>query len=349
MFRIKRRRTRGIKVGEVKLGGNNPVRVQSMCNTNTKDIAATVKQIQYLEDAGCEIVRVAVPDIESAGSVKKIGGEINIPLVADVHYNYKLAIECLNNGIDKIRINPGNITPDKLKSIANKAKDTGTPLRIGINIGSLPKRIVARLGNTPEAMVESALTAIRLFEGLGFYELVVSLKSSDIQQTITANRMFSEKSDYPLHLGITEAGTIRAGTIKSSIGIGCLLLNGVGDTIRVSLTADPVEEVIAGYTILSSLGLRKSAMLVSCPTCGRAEIDIIKVANEVEKKLAQIERPLKIGILGCFVNIEEAKMADIGIAGLNGYGILFKEGKMLRKVEKEKLVEELLKAINNGV
>ena len=343
---IKRKKTKKIKIGELNIGGNNPIRVQSMCNTNSKDISATVKQIHQLEKVGCEIVRIAIPDIESAKSVKNIKKQINIPLVADIHYDYKLALECLKQGIDKIRINPGNISKDKLKIIVKKAKKCKVPIRIGVNMGSLPKDIAKRFGYSPKAMVESALETIKLFESLDFYDTIVSLKSSDILQTIEANILFSEKSNYPIHLGITEAGTIRSGTIKSSIGIGYLLLNGIGDTIRVSLTDKPIEEVLAGHSILRLLGLRKGIILISCPTCGRAKIDVIKIANEAEKRLVKIEKPIKVGILGCFVNVEEAKIADVGIAGAGKYGILFRKGKVIKKVEKKKLVEELFKEIN---
>lgn len=345
MLSVKRKKTKEIKLGHIKLGGSNSIRVQSMCNTKTKDISATVKQVRQLEEVGCEIVRIAIPDIESAKSVKKIKKKINIPLVADIHYDYKLALECLKQGIDKIRINPGNISEDKLKIIVREAKNYNVPIRIGINIGSLPKNIIRKFGYSSNAMVKSALETIKLFEALDFYDIIVSLKSSDILQTIEANILFSKKSNYPVHLGVTEAGTIRSGTVKSSIGCGYLLLNGIGNIIRVSLTADPLEEVLVGYDILRSLGLRKGAVLISCPTCGRAEIDVIKVANEVEKRLVKIEKSIKVGVLGCFVNVEEARMADMGIAGAGKYGILFRKGKIIKKIEKNKIVDELLKEI----
>ncbi|MBU4501937.1 MAG: flavodoxin-dependent (E)-4-hydroxy-3-methylbut-2-enyl-diphosphate synthase [Nanoarchaeota archaeon] len=342
---VKRRKTKEIKVGNVKLGGNNPIRVQSMCSTKTKDIDATIKQIHSLEETGCELIRIAVPDIESVKKIKKIKQQINIPLIADVHYNYKLALESLKQGVDKIRINPGNIPEDELKLIVKEAKDADKPIRIGINIGSLPKNITQKLGFTSEAMFKAALDTVDTFENLDFRNIVVSLKSSDIFQTIEANRLFSEKSDYPLHLGITEAGTIKSGIAKSSIGLGYLLIKGIGDTIRVSLTADPTEEVLTAYNILKSLNLRKGATVISCPTCGRAEIDVINIAEEIEKRLIKIEKPIKVGVLGCFVNVEEAKMADVGIAGAEKYGIIFKKGKIIRKVEKENLIEEILKEI----
>ncbi|MCG2718885.1 MAG: flavodoxin-dependent (E)-4-hydroxy-3-methylbut-2-enyl-diphosphate synthase [Nanoarchaeota archaeon] len=342
---VKRRKTKEIKVGNVKLGGNNPIRVQSMCSTKTKDINATIKQIHSLEETGCELIRIAVPDIESVKKIKKIKQQINIPLIADIHYDYKLALESLKQGVDKIRINPGNIPEDELKLIVKEAKDADKPIRIGINIGSLPKNITQKFGFTSEAMFKAASDTVDTFENLDFRNIVVSLKSSDIFQTIEANRLFSEKSDYPLHLGITEAGTIKSGIAKSSIGLGYLLIKGIGDTIRVSLTADPTEEVLTAYNILKSLNLRKGATVISCPTCGRAEIDVINIAEEIEKRLIKIEKPIKVGVLGCFVNVEEAKMADVGIAGAEKYGIIFKKGKIIRKVEKENLIEEILKEI----
>lgn len=343
---IERKKTREIRVGKIKIGGNNPIRVQSMCNT--KDISSTVKQIRCLEEVGCEIVRIAVPDMGSAKSTGKIRKQINIPLVADIHYDYKLALECLKQGIDKVRINPGNISKDKLVLIVKEAKSLNTPIRIGVNIGSLPKEVVRKFGHTDKAMVESALETVKFFESLDFYDLIVSLKSSDIFQTINANILFSEKSDYPLHLGITESGTMRNGLIKSSIGLSYLLLRGIGDTVRVSLTADPEEEVLAGYSILRSLGLKKGATLISCPTCGRAEIDVVKIANEIERRLIKIKKLVKVGVLGCFINVEEVKMAGIGIAGAEKQGILFKNGKVIKKVKKSRLVDELLKEIKNS-
>ncbi|MEN7981951.1 MAG: flavodoxin-dependent (E)-4-hydroxy-3-methylbut-2-enyl-diphosphate synthase [Nanoarchaeota archaeon] len=339
---IQRKKTKEVKIGNLKIGGNNPIRVQSMCNTKTSDVDSTVKQILELESVGCEIIRIAVPDIESAKQINKIKKQINIPLVTDIHYDYALALECIKQGIDKIRINPGNISEDKLKIIIKEAKNKKIPIRIGINIGSLPKKIMEKFGSSPKAIVESALETIKICEDLNFHNIIVSLKSSDIFETIGANKLFSEKSNYPLHLGITESGTEKGGIIKSSIGIGALLLEGIGDTIRVSLSADPKKEIFAGYSILKSLKLRKGAILISCPTCARAKIDVIKIAKEVEEKLTKIDKPIKVGILGCFVNADEAKMADIGIAGRENGGILFKNGKVIRNVGKENLVEELL-------
>ena len=348
MGEIKRKNTREVKVGNVKIGGSNPISVQSMCDTKTADVDATVTQIIQLEEAGCEIQRVAVPDMESAQCVGKIIRQINSPLVADVHYDYRLALECIRQGIDKVRVNPGNTPADKLRIVVKEAKDAGIPIRIGINIGSLPKNIVDKFGHSADGMVESALNAIKLCEELDFQGIVVALKSSDIFQTIKANKLFSEKSDYPLHLGVTEAGTLRSGTIKSSIGIASLLLDGIGDTIRVSLSADPVEEVIAGFSMLRTLGLRKGAVLVSCPTCGRSEIDVVKIANELEKKIIKIEKPIKVGVMGCFVNADEAKIADVGIAGAKDHGILFRKGELIKKVEKDRLIDELLNEIGDS-
>jgi len=342
---IARKKTREVKIGKISVGGENPIAVQSMCNTKTSDVGATVKQILELEEAGCEINRVAVPDMESAKAVGKIVKEINTPLVADIHYDYRIALECIKQGIDKIRVNPGNTPEEKLKEVVKSAKDSGIPIRIGVNQGSLRKDIIAKYGHSPEGMAEEALNAIKLCEELDFHDIIVSLKSSDIFQNMKANQIFSSKSDYPLHLGITEAGTLRSGTIKSSIGIGSLLLGGIGDTIRVSLSADPVEEVAAGFSMLKMLGLRKGVVVVSCPTCGRAQIDVIKTANEIEKKLMKCKKNIKVGVMGCFVNADEAKMADIGVAGAPDKGILFKNGEILREVEKDKLAEELLKEI----
>ncbi len=345
-MRIKRKRAREVRVGKLILGGNNPVRVQSMCNTRTRNAEETIKQISQLEEAGCEIARIAVPDLESAKNVGKIRKQAGIPIVADIHYDYKLALECLKQGIDKIRINPGNIAKDKLRIIAREAKNFNVPIRIGINAGSLPKYIAKKFGCTPKGMAESALDTAKLFESQDFYDAVVSLKSSDVLQTIDANLLFSEKSDYPLHLGVTESGTLRTGAIKSAVAIGYLLLRGIGDTARISLTANPVEEVYAGYALLKSLGLREGAEIVSCPTCARKQIDVIKIASQLEKYATKIKKPVKIAVLGCFVNAEEAKHADIGIAGAQKHGIIFSGGKALRKARKDKAVEELLKEIS---
>lgn len=340
-----RRKTKEVRVGRAKIGGNNPVLVQSMCSTKTTDVDSTLKQIQGLEDVGCEIVRLAVPDLDSAKCFGYIKKRVSLPLVADVHYDYKIALECLKQGADKVRVNPGNIPKEKLKLIVEAAKDSGTPIRIGVNTGSLPNDAVKKFGHGTKAVVEAALDTLKLFESLDFYNTVVSLKSSDVLQNIEANELFSRVSDYPLHLGVTEAGTARSGVIKSSISIGYLLMEGIGDTIRISLTADPVEEVLAGHTLLRTLRLREGAVLVSCPTCGRSKLEVIKIANEVEKMIMRIEKPLKVGVMGCFVNVDEAKMADIGVAGSDDSGIIFKDGKLVRKVDKDKLVEELMEEV----
>jgi len=343
---IRRKRTREVRLGSIRIGGSSPISVQSMCTTKTDDIDATARQIRELEEAGCEIARLAVPDMDSAKCIGKIKSQTSMPLVADIHYDCRLALECIRQGIDKVRVNPGNMPEDKLRIVVKEAKDAGIPIRIGVNIGSLQKSIAERYGHSAEGMVEAAVGAINLCESMDFHDIVVSLKSSDIFQAIKANKMFSEKSGYPIHLGITEAGTIRTGTIKSSIGIGSLLLGGIGDTIRVSLSADPVEEVIAGFSMLRMLGLRKGAVLVSCPTCGRAKIDVIRIADELEKRILKIGKQIKVGVMGCFVNADEARIADIGVAGAEKHGILFKNGKIVREVEKENLVGELLKEIN---
>lgn len=343
---IKRKKTREVKVGNVKIGGNAPITVQSMCNTLTKDVDATVKQIHSLESVNCELVRIAIPDMSSAKCVKKIKKQINIPLVADIHYDYKLALECLKQEADKIRINPGNIPKERLKLVVKEAKNVGVPIRIGVNTGSLPKHIVKKFGHNTTAIVEAALDTLKFFESLDFYDTIVSLKSSDILQNTEANLFFSEKSDYPLHLGVTEAGTLKSGIAKSSLGIGYLLMNGIGDTVRFSLTADPVEEVLTAHTLLRSLGLRRGATLISCPTCGRAKIDVIRISEEIEKDLMKVENTIKVGVMGCFVNVEEAKMADIGIAGAEDKGIIFKDGKIVKRVVKEKLISELFNEIN---
>ena len=344
--KISRHKTKEVNIAGIKIGGDNPIIVQSMCNTKTTDVPATVRQIRQLEESGCELVRITIPDIEAARCIKQIKQKISIPLVADIHYNHELAIESMRQGIDKIRINPGNIPQDKLRLIVEEAKKTKTAIRIGLNGGSLPKEIIKKHGHSSRALVEGALSTIKLFESLGFTDIVVSLKSSDIFQTIEANELLAEKCSYPIHLGITEAGTIRTGTIKSGIGLGNLLMKGIGDTIRVSLSADPVEEVIAAHIMLRSLNLRKGALIVSCPTCGRTTIDVIKTANVLEQKIMKITKPVRVGVMGCFVNVDEAKIADIGIAGTAKEGILFKNGKILRKVPKQHLIDELLIELN---
>lgn len=344
-----RKITREVKIGNKKIGGNNPILVQSMTNTDTHDIEKTIEQIRRLEAEGCDIIRVAVPDMEAAEAIKEIKKNINIPLVADIHFDYRLAIKSIENGADKIRINPGNIgREENIKKVVEIAKEKGIPIRIGVNSGSLEKEILHKYkGVTAEAVVESALKNVLILEKLGFYDIVISLKTTNVPLTIEAYKLASSKVDYPLHVGITEAGTIEAGTIKSAIGIGTLLYLGIGDTIRVSLTGDPVHEVRVGRQILRSLGLLKEGVeIISCPTCGRTKIDLIRLAEEVEKRTRNIKKPLKVAVMGCVVNGPgEAKEADIGIAGGDGEGVIFKKGKVYKKVKEEELVEELMKEI----
>lgn len=343
---IKRKETKKIRVGDRYIGGDSPITVQSMANTDTRDAAATIAQIKRLEEAGCDIVRVAVPDLEAAQAIRKIRKAIRIPLVADIHFDYRLALESMKNGADKIRINPGNIGDrEKVRKVAEMAKERDIPIRIGVNSGSVEKHILEKYGGvTPEGMVESALAHARILEELDFDNIAFSIKASDVPMTIAAYRLMSEKSRYPLHLGVTEAGTVFRGTVKSAVGIGCLIAEGIGDTLRVSLTGDPVEEVKAGREILKSLGLLKSGIeLISCPTCGRCRINLIDIANKVEEKLESTNKNIKVAIMGCAVNGPgEAREADIGIAGGNGEALLFKKGKIVRKVPQDRIVEELL-------
>ena len=342
---------REINIGGVKIGGNNPVAIQSMCNTDTRNVKATVEQIKRLEDAGCEIIRIAVPDMTAAEAVGEIKKSINIPLVVDIHFDYRLALECMKNGADKVRINPGNIgDSERVKKVVDMAKECQIPIRIGVNGGSLSKPLLKKYGGvTADALVESAMEHVAILDELNFRDIVVSIKVSDVPTMLAAYRKFNKISDIPLHIGVTEAGTLRSGTIKSAIGIGALLSEGIGDTMRVSLTADPVEEIYAAFDILKVLGLRKQgAMLVSCPTCGRTQIDLIKIASEVEKRISNIKTPLKVAVMGCAVNGPgEAREADIGIAGGNGEGLIFKKGEILRKVPQEMLVDELMKEIED--
>ena len=347
---IKRRKTKIIKIGNLKIGGDFPVLVQSMTNTLTSDVKSTVRQIKEMGRAGCEIIRVGVPDIKSAKALGKIKKQINIPLVADIHFSADIAIEAINQGVDKIRINPGNFPKEKLKKVADLAKKNKIPIRIGINSGSLEKDILgSREKVTAEMMVKSALRNIKLMENLDFYDLVISLKAPDVQRTIKAYEMLSKKTNYPLHLGITEAGTQFSGTIKSSIGIGYLLLKGIGDTIRISLSADPVEEVRVGWEILKSLDLReKGIKVVSCPTCARTEIDVIKTAAAIENLMMSLKRPLKIAVMGCIVNgFGEAREADLGVIGVKKFALLTKKGKVIRNIKKERILEEIKREIKN--
>lgn len=344
---------REVNIGGVKIGGKNRVAVQSMCNTDTRDAKATVEQIKRLEDAGCEIVRVAVPDMAAAAAVAEIKKNISVPLVADIHFDYRLALECMKNGIDKIRINPGNIgSREKVKAVVDMAKERGVPIRIGVNGGSLDKRLLEKHGGvTVDALVESAMEHVAILDELNFFDTVVSIKVSNVPVMLDAYRKFDKISDIPLHVGVTEAGTVRSGTIKSAVGIGALLSEGIGDTIRVSLTADPVEEIYAAYDILKVLGMRKQgAELVSCPTCGRTQIDLIRIAEEVEKRISNIQKPIKVAVMGCAVNGPgEAREADIGIAGGKGEGLIFKRGEILRKVPQDKLVDELMKEMESMI
>ncbi len=346
----KRRMCREVSVGNVKIGGNNPISIQSMTNTDTRDAKATIAQIKRLEDVGCEIVRVAVPDMEAAKNIGEIKRNVNIPVIADIHFDYRLALEAIDQGVDGVRINPGNIGDiERVKLIVNKCKERNLKIRIGVNGGSLEKELLEKYGSaTPEALVESALNHVKILEDLDFYNIVISLKSSDIYKTLDAYELISKKVDYPLHIGITESGSIKRGTIKSSIGVGALLLKGIGDTMRISLTGDPTEEVLVGKEILRSLDLLNDRIkVISCPTCGRCNIDLISVFNDVEEKINNMEKDITVAIMGCAVNGPgEAKEADIGIAGGKGEGLLFKKGEIVRKIKGNNLVEELLEEIN---
>jgi len=343
--------SRVVKVGPYKLGGNNPVRVQSMCNTDTRNVKATVAQILKLEKAGCEIVRVAILDMEAAKAVGKIKKQIHIPLVADIHFDHKLALEVIAQGIDKVRINPGNIgSEDKIKAVLNACKKNKIPIRIGINGGSLEKDILKKYKDkvTAEGMVESAMRHIRILEKYKFKDILVSLKASDIKRTVEAYRLLAKKVDYPLHIGVTEAGTIFRGTIMSSIGLGILLYEGIGATLRVSLTADPIEEMKVAWEILKSLKLRKKGVTVtSCPTCGRTQIALIDLAEKVEVAVKNIDKDIHIAVMGCVVNGPgEAREADIGVAGGKGMGAIFAKGKVIKSVKEKDILSALLEEID---
>ncbi len=344
-------KTREISIGNKVIGGNNPVLIQSMCNTRTSDIEGTIKQIHDLEKAGCEIIRVAVPNRESAKALIDIKKNINIPLVADIHFDYKLALMAIENGVDKLRLNPGNIgSEDRIKAVIDAAKRKNIPIRIGVNSGSLEKEILNKYGKvTAEGLVDSAIHEIKIFEKFDYDNIVISIKSSDVLMSIKAHKLLKSMVDYPIHIGITESGTVKSGTIKSSIGLGILLYEGIGDTIRVSLTGDPIEEIYCAKKILSTLGLRKfGPEIISCPTCGRTQIDLINLANKVEAYLDGIEKNIKVAVMGCVVNGPgEAKEADIGIAGGNGIGVIIKKGEILKKVREEDMLEELKKEILN--
>lgn len=349
VYDFSRRKTRKIKVGDIFIGGDAPVTVQSMTNTDTRDVAATVNQIKKLEEAGCDIVRVAVPDSDAAKAVKEIKRAISIPLVVDIHFDYRLALECIRGGADKVRLNPGNIGGyDRVKMVAEEAKLRGIPIRIGVNSGSLEKSILEKFGGAAaEGMVESALNHARLLEEAGFYDIIFSLKASTVPLTIEAYRLMSLRTEYPLHIGVTEAGTTFAGTVKSAAGLGCLLAEGIGDTLRVSLTGDPVNEVKVGLELLKAFGLRKTGVdFVSCPTCGRCRIDLIKIAEEVEQKLSHIGKNIRVAVMGCAVNGPgEARDADIGIAGGDGEALLFRKGQIIKKIPQDRVVDALLEEI----
>lgn len=345
----KRRLTKSIRLGDLTIGGGAPIVVQSMTKTDTRDISSTISQIKRLEEAGCEAVRVAILDREAAKAIRAIKREISIPLIADVHFDYRVAIAAVANGADGLRINPGNIGDKlKIKEVVSAAKDRDIPIRIGVNAGSLEKDLLKKYGHpTAEALVESARRHIKILEALNFTSIKVSLKASDVVKTIDAYRLFSQEFDYPLHIGISEAGPSFSGTIKSAVGLGILLSEGIGDTIRVSLTADPVEEVRVAYEILKSLHLReRGPEIISCPTCGRCEIDMRSLVDKVEAELMEIKSPLKVAVMGCVVNGPgEAREADIGIAGGRGIGILFKQGRVVKKVKENELLSTLIREI----
>ena len=349
------KQTRQVKVGKIIIGGGQKVIVQSMTNTKTENVAETINQIHELQKVGCELVRVAIPNIEAASALREIKKAINIPIVADIHFDYKLALASMENGADKIRINPGNIGgKKKLKNVVDAAIKRHIPIRVGVNSGSVEEKLLIKYGGpTPDAMVESALSNVRMIEDLGYDQIVISIKSSNVLDTIESYRKISEVVDYPLHIGITEAGTIRKGTIKSSVGIGCLLYQGIGDTIRVSLTGDPKEEVIVGREILRNLGLLDIGIeVISCPTCGRCSVDLIKIADEIDKRVDGIEttKKLKIAVMGCGVNGPgEAKDADIGIAGGKGEYLLFIKGEPIRKVDENCAVDIFIDELKNLV
>ncbi len=348
---IKRKETRQIHIGSVAIGGGAPISVQSMTNTKTTDTESTVAQINALQAAGCDIVRLAVPDMDAALNLGNIIKKVNVPLVADIHFDYRLALEAINQGISALRLNPGNIGGEtNVKAVVTEAKKHNIPIRIGVNAGSLDKKLLAKYGGvTAEALVESAMEHVRILEAQDFHDMKISLKAHDVPLTLEAYQLMSETVDYPLHLGITEAGTARTGMIKSAVGIGALLAQGIGDTFRISLTGDPVVEVKVANEILKSLGMREyGPTLISCPTCGRTSIDLAGIADEVDRRLQGISKPISVAVMGCVVNGPgEAKGADVGIAGGNGEGLVFRKGEIIRKVKETELVEELFKEIDN--
>lgn len=341
-----RHKTRTVRIGDVAIGGDNPIRIQSMCNTKTENVEATVAQIRALAAAGCEIIRVAVPNEAAASALKDIRRQIKLPLVADIHFDYRLALAAMENGADKIRINPGNIGEDwKLREVVNAAKERNIPIRVGVNSGSLEKEILKKYGGvTAEGIVESALEKVGRIEELGYANLVISIKSSDVLMCIRAHELLADKTDYPLHIGITEAGTLLRGTVKSAVGLGVILYEGIGDTIRVSLTGDPLEEIKAAREILKSLGLRKGGVeVVSCPTCGRTEIDLIGLANQVEGLVERYsDLDVRVAVMGCVVNGPgEAREADFGVAGGKGAGVLIRKGEVIRTMPESELLPAL--------
>ena len=349
-MKLPRKKTRQIHIGDIPIGGGAPISVQSMTNTKTTDTEATVSQINALAGAGCDIVRLAVPDMRAAENLGNIIRRVNVPLVADIHFDYRLALEAIDQGIASLRLNPGNIgSEDRVRKVVERAKAHRIPIRIGVNAGSLDKVLLEKYGEvTPEALVESAMQHIRILESMDFYDMKISLKAHDVPMTIAAYRLMSDTVDYPLHLGITEAGTANTGIIKSAVGIGALLAEGIGDTFRISLTGDPVTEVKVAREILKALGLRAyGATLVSCPTCGRTEIDLPAIAAQVEKKLSSVKKPIQVAVMGCVVNGPgEARDADVGIAGGKGVGLVFRKGEIIRKVPEGELVDELFKEID---
>lgn len=348
---IKRRKTKLIKVGNVDIGADSAISVQSMTNTNTKDVESTIKQIHRLEEAGCDIIRFAVNDLEDAQAIEKIKANINIPCVADIQFNYKLALLSAKYGADCIRINPGNIGEKwKVEEIVSACKDKNIPIRIGVNAGSINQKILDKFnGVNSDSIVQSALEDINILESLNFNQIKVSLKASNVNLSIESYRKFSEISDYPLHLGITESGMGLAGIVKSSVGMGTLLAEGIGDTIRVSLTDDPVEEVLVGKQILKSLGLRQEGVeIIACPTCARTKIDLIELVKEAENRLSKVDKNISVALMGCVVNgLGEGREADIGITGGNGQGVIFKKGEIIKKVPENQLLDELMKEIEN--
>ena len=348
---MRREETKVVQIGNCKIGGGNPIAIQSMTNTKTEDVEATVAQILALEAAGCDIIRCAVPTMEAAEALTEIKKRIHIPLVADIHFDYRLAIAAIEHGADKIRINPGNIGDvSRVREVVEKAKEYNVPIRVGVNSGSLEKNLLEKYGGvTAEGIVESALDKVRMIEEMGYDNLVVSIKSSDVMMCVKAHELIAEQCPYPLHVGITESGTILSGNIKSSVGLGIILYEGIGDTIRVSLTGDPLEEIKSAKLILKTLGLRKGGIeVVSCPTCGRTKIDLIGLANQVENMVADIPLDIKVAVMGCVVNGPgEAKEADIGIAGGIGEGLLIKKGEIVKKVKEEELLDTLRNELLN--